>query len=180
MSLEGLREAILSEARRTADELMDTAQQQTASEEKRILQRAKKIEEDIIREAELEGTQKAGQLRQGAELTGRANVLRAKEEEMEQTRQALLKHVYTQDASALVESLLTLVPDEAGTIIPGEKHLKEVTKAARGMNIASKPIPDEGGFIFRGKTTELNVTISHLVDRLFKKHRAEIASILFS
>lgn len=180
MSLEGLREAILAEARQQADKLTSEAENQVSSEEQRILQRAKEIEEAIIREGESEGTQRAQQLHQQTELAGRAHVLQAKEVEIEKTKQVVLDQIYEQEPAPLIAALLKLVPDEGGTITAGEKHAAEVKKQASKLNVAATTIPNEGGFVFEGKYTELNVTVSHLVDRIFKKHRAEIASVLFS
>lgn len=179
MSLETLREAILAQARREADELTAQAQQQTEAEERRIMQRAGELEEDIVRTGEREGIQRAQQMHQQAELVGRAGVLRAKEEEIEKTKQVLLEQILEEDPAPLIKALLELIPDEDGKIIPGEKHAATVKKAAHGKNVASKAIPHDGGFIFEGETTELNVTVSNLVDHILKKHRAAIASVLF-
>ncbi|MBI1833946.1 MAG: hypothetical protein HYR90_03930 [Candidatus Andersenbacteria bacterium] len=180
MSFEELREAILKEAQQEAERTAASLKKTTTAEQDRIIQRAKALEETILHNAELEGGRQAQQLRQTVELESRSHVLEGKEEELKKTQQVFLQEILVQDGDDLVAALLTLVPEEDGVITPGEKHATLVKKLARGKKIADETIPNEGGFIFRGKTTELNVTTSHLVERLFKKHRAQIASMLFS
>lgn len=180
MSLDKLKETILAQAQEQADALGTTLQEKQTGEEQRMLSAAQEIEEAIVTKAENDAALAARRKRQETELHARANVLRAKEEELQETQKQILAKLLEEDPKPLLKALLELVPDEKGTIHAGEHHAKALHSLTKKHDIAAKTIPNEGGFTFTGKTAELNVTLSHLVESVFRKHRARIASTLFS
>lgn len=179
MSFEGLKTEILSQAKQEADKIAADLQTRTKSEESRILGRAQATEEEIIQDAEQEGAKQSRRMLQEADLAGKAAILKAKEEELKKTEEMLVQEFIDQDAEKTISALMALVPEEGGTITAGEKHLEQVKKAARGRKVLGETIQNEGGFIFRGDSIEINFTISHLVASLFRKNRSRIASTLF-
>ena len=180
MSFEGLKIEILSQAKEEAKKIAADLQARTKSEESRILARARAAEEEIIREAEQEGVRQSRKLLQETELAGRATILKAKEEELLKTQQLLVDELLNEGVSDTISALLDLLPDGAGEIVPGEVHANEVKKLAKKHTVSDQAIPGEGGFVFRGSSIEVNFTISHLVAAVFRRHRARIASRLFS
>jgi len=180
MSLTNLKKTILSQAQAQADEIAAQLQREQKAVENRIIARAQAIEDDIIKKAEHAAMLAARRKRQETELHARAGVLKAKEEELQETEKQILAQLLEEDPKPLLKALLKLVPDEKGTIQAGEHHAKALHALAGDHTIAKETIPGEGGFIFTGKTAELNVTLSHLVAATFRKHRANIAGALFS
>lgn len=180
MSLEALKKTILQEAQEEADAVAARLKEQQSSERQRILQRAQQMEEDIIGRAEREAALVARRRRQETELHARALVLRAKEEELQETQKQLLAKLLEEDPKPLLTALLKLVPEEKGIIHAGEHHAKAMRELVKHHDIAAKTLPGDGGFTFTGKKAELNVTLSHLVASVFRKHRTAIASTLFS
>lgn len=182
MSFEALQEAILAEAKQRADQISTQLAQRISAEEQRITARASALEEKVVTEAEVQADKQARRIRQEAELSGRALVLNAKQEELDQTKAELTKQLLEMNTNTLLSGLLKLVPAHTeGTIVPGQAHADALKKLIKGdLKLSDKSIKGEGGFIFQSKNSELNLTISHLVDRLFVKHRSQIAKILFS
>ncbi len=182
MSFDTLKEAILKEARAEAEQISSALNTQASEEKQRIADKARMIEEDVIAEAEHEADRRAKLVRQEAELGGRASVLQAKEQALTEAKEAFVKNVLEQDEAGikdLLKKLLATVGYTSGTIVPGEVHLSQLKDVAGAFDVDSESIPKEGGFIFRGEKVELNLTISHLADQLFQKHRAELAKMLF-
>lgn len=181
MSFESLQKTILDEAAMQAKQVKGEIEDQIESEKERISDLAHTIEDSVAQSAEMEGVMKARQIRQEAELDGRADVLRAKQEELETTKVALREKLLSADSDVLLKALLSLVPKESGTIVAGDVHAEQLRDLMPdGCSFAEKTIQNEGGFIFTSEHTELNVTISHLIDQLFITHRADIARELFS
>lgn len=180
MSLEKLQEAILEQAEQDASAIATQLQEEKSAEEARILARAQNVEQTIIDSAEREAQNLARRKRQQTELDGRSAVLNAKEDELQQTKQELFTKLANEDAKDLIKKLAKHVPDEKGTIVAGELHKAEVASVLdKKHTIAKEVIPGEGGFVFRGKDTEINLTLGHLVDTLFRKYRTRLASLLF-
>jgi vacuolar-type H+-ATPase subunit E/Vma4 len=179
-----LKETILAEARQQAQAVSDKIRQQTKAEEQRIAEQARQLEETIIRQAEQEGMRRARQLHQETELQARAAVLRAKEVELTKTKQMLVEQMLSmnnQQTTHLLQDLLKLIPDEAGTIVAGSIHRSQLEPLLpKTLKLAQGDLTGEGGFVYRSQSAELNLTISHLVDRLFVKHRSGIARTSFS
>lgn len=181
MSFETLQEAILTEARQRADQVSTQLTERAHAEEQRITARAQDMQEKIVFDAERDGDNQARRIRQEAELSGRALVLNAKQEELDATKARLADKILKEDATALLKGLLALVPDTEGTIVPGEVHASALKKLVKGkLKLSDTSIKGEGGFLFQAKDSELDATVGHLIDRLFVKHRAQIAKILFS
>lgn len=180
MSLQNLKKTILTQAQTQANAIAADLQQAHKTQEDRIIARAQEIEDAIIRQAEHEAMLAARRKRQETELHARAGVLKAKEEELQKTQKQILANLLEEDPKPLLKALLALVPSEKGTITAGEHHAKALHALVKDHTIAKETIPNEGGFIFTGKTAELNVTLSHVVASVFRKHRARIAGTLFS
>ncbi|MEX1112735.1 MAG: hypothetical protein WEC84_04700 [Candidatus Andersenbacteria bacterium] len=181
MSFESLQEAILTEARQRASRVQAEISQRSEAEKQRITDRAMAMEEAIISEAQAEGEKQARRARQEAELSGRALVLNAKQEELDATKAALAEELTASNSKELLARLLSLVPKTAGTIVPGEKSADELRKLVKGDHkLAEKTLKGQAGFVFRSSDSELNLTIEHLVNQLFIKHRAALAKMLFS
>lgn len=185
MSFETLQTAILEEARGRAASVMENWRDRTRTEEKRIRQSARELEEEIIRAAEARGSQEAKRLRQERVLEAKAFILRAKQEELEATQQAVTENILSWDEAKtrnLLEGLLMLLTDRTdGTLIPGSYHaelLKKLTDE-QGIDCSEDVVNDDGGFIYRTPTSEFNVTIRNLVAQIFARHRAELAGRLF-
>lgn len=182
MSFERLQEAILTQARVRADEVSREYNTSIEKEETRIKDRAVLLEEEIINAANAEGAAAARKLHQETELSARSSVLTAKQEELAATREAFIEHVISSADKAMIKSLLNLLPSKDGEIVPGEKHKDLVSSAAKsaGYKVSSETISDDGGFVYRDASTEMNLTVRHLAEAVFSRHRAEIAQILFS
>ncbi len=180
MSYESLKDALLTEAATQADEVAERFNDQLKSEQERIAQRAKGAEEEIIAQAEADGEVEASRLHQEHQLAAKANVLVAKQEELDATQAKVTEEILDWDDAAtddLLEHLLKLAPDGA-ELTAGAKHADALKKAG-AKNITSETISGDGGFIARAADEEVNLTIAHLVAQLFIRHRAVIAAQLF-
>ena len=182
MSFETLKKAILTEASQQVAAVEDRFAEQIAQKEGRIKERAKSQEEEIIRQAESEGETESRRLHQEHQLAAKANVLEAKQEELNTTRDEAIKQLLAQDAAAtkeLLESLLKFAPADA-TLIPGSEHADALKQVAKQATVAEETVANDGGFIARSAKEEVNLTIRHLVQQLFIRHRADIAQKLFT
>lgn len=180
MSYEALQEALLKEAATQADEVSARFKEQLATEKKRITERAKAVEEEIIRQAEANGDTEASRLHQEHQLAAKANVLVAKQEELDATQEQVVQDILGWDdaeTSKLLTHLLSLAP-EGAEITAGANHADALKKAG-AKNVSGDTIKDDGGFIARAADEEVNLTIRHLVAQLFIRHRAAIAAQLF-
>lgn len=184
MSFEQLQQTIQNEAQQKIDEINNYYDQQVATEENRIKERANQIEAEITSQAEKNGQMEAQRLHQSAQLKARAEVLTAKQSELDkvlsQAKEEILQK-NEEETSNIISSLFELLPDEKGVIIAGEKHLPIIQKIAKQKDIPVKEevIKDEGGFVFKGERMEFNATMSHLLKQIFDHKRSEIANILF-
>lgn len=183
MSFERLKEAILAEAAARRGAIQEHHQQKLMAERTRIKKAARALEEHIITAAEQEGVAAARRLRQEQQLTAKARVLTAKQAELTATQTAAAQRILDWDAAhttKLLKKLLALLPDEPGTIIPGKTHQEQLKKLVPSKyTVSTKTVPG-GGFIYQAAHSEINLTIEHLVQQLFSRHRAEIAKELFS
>lgn len=186
MSFAQLREALMAEAEEQAAQIRQRYDEQYAHEEARIKDRVRTREEQLITDAKEAATLEAKRQRQHAQLTARADVLRAKQAELERILQLLHQDILgwnERETTALLTALLELLPSDHkdGTLVAGSHHadlLRSLVKR-HGYHVASDTLPDEGGFLYRGSDTEINLTLSYLVQQLFARHRARIAQILF-
>tara|TARA_Y100000310_G_C20592972_1_gene769032 strand:- start:471 stop:1013 length:543 start_codon:yes stop_codon:yes gene_type:complete len=180
VSYESLKDALLTEAATQADEVAARFNDQLKSEKERIAQRAKGAEEEIIAQAESLGEVEASRLHQEHQLAAKANVLVAKQEELDETQTKVVDEILAWDGAAtgdLLTHLLKLAPADA-ELTAGAKHADALKKAG-AKNVASETISGDGGFIARAANEEVNLTIRHLVAQLFIRHRAAIAAQLF-
>lgn len=185
MSFDALAKAITTTAKTEAAAVTQRYAEQAAKEQQRITAAAQALEESILQEATSAGQLAATRSHQDQLLTTKADILAAKQQALTSVEQALVEQLLTQDdaaTSTLVKALLALLPDTVGTIVAGERHAEAVAKAAAGSKhtVAQETIADDGGFIYHNDTTELNLTITELVHRVFTTHRATLAQTLFS
>lgn len=181
MSYETLKQALLQEAQNQADAISEDFAAKAAKEQQRIQDRAQATEETLIAQATAEGAAIASRLHQEHQLTAKANILIAKQTELETTQAQVISTILAWDKAAtkaLLSDLLKHAPKDA-EIIAGQLH-HSVLKAARATNIADETIANEGGFIARSPHEESNLLISHLVAQLFVRHRAAIAQQLLT
>ncbi len=186
MSFAGLESAILEEAKQRVDSIRDQYEKQYRKEEQRVTAEARELEENIISQAQEKARMEAQRLHQTTQLKAKADILKAKQEELLKTQEEVTRKILAWDAhqtGRLMGALMELMPtDDGGIITAGESQAEIVEQAAqeKGLKVLKKKISGEGGFIFRGQRTEFNLTISHLVDQLFIAHRTSIAQFLFS
>lgn len=181
MSYETLKKTLLAAATAQAAALTKTYKQQAGLEEQRITDRARAIEEEIIQRASSEAEAAPRQLHQQYQLTAKANVLLAKQAELDATKEAVVQTIFGWDDATteqLLRELLTLASKDA-TITAGAVHVAMLKKMGV-KHIIADTIANEGGFIARTADEEANLTISHLVATLFTSHRAAIAARLFT
>jgi|GEM_PF-3428581 V/A-type H+/Na+-transporting ATPase subunit E len=184
MSFDQLQQAILDEAKQQIDEINNRYEKELSTEEERIKQRAQGIEEEIVSRTEKEGQMEAQRLHQSAQLEARADVLAAKQSELDKVLANASAEIIAWDKTqtkSLITSLFELVPETEGTITAGSAHEEIVKELAekKGLKVNKKVIENEGGFIFKGDKSELNATISHLLKQLFEGERSKIAKTLF-
>ena len=184
MSFAALQQALFTEGKKQVAVVRSKYQKQIAQEEERISRQARELEEAIIERANETGKLKARRIHQVAQLKAKADILTTKQDVLLKARDRVTQSVLAWDeakARRLIETLLGLVSEESGTIAAGQVHENLVRQLAekRGLQVAQETLEGEGGFIFRSKRSELKVTVSHLVELLFKQTRAEMAQILF-
>ena len=184
MSFEQLQQAILDEAKKQIDEINNRYEREFEGEENRIKARAKRAEEEIIVRSEKEGQMEAQRLHQSAQLAARAEILRAKQAELDKVlarAQTTIIEWDKEQIRLLIGLLFKLVPEKEGVVIAGSAHAEIVRELAKekGLKVEDQTIENDGGFVFKGDRTELNATVSHLLKQLFEHERAEIAKVLF-
>jgi len=184
MSFDKLQQTIFDEAKKQIGSINDQADKTFASEEARIKEKAQAVEESIIGQAEKEGQQNAQRLHQSAQLKGRAQVLRAKQEELDEVLTKAYKEIVSWDkgdTTLLINALLDLVGKEKGVISPGTAHAEVVRGLAtkRGFKVTERMIEEDGGFVLKSDKTEINLSVKHLLKQLYERNRAEIARVLF-
>lgn len=160
MSFPALQEKILGEATAKASAIAEQGALEKAKEQERAMRDLREMEERAIAHAEQQAQHAARIIHQSAELSGRASVLIAKQEEIAAARQAfleMLRNLPDSDKKNLLASLQKLLPDMEGKT---EEH-------------------EDGGLVFQGKGIAVDLTFPHLADRLFWKYRSEIARALF-
>jgi len=140
------------------------------------------IEEEIIEHAQLDGTRQAQRLHQDAQLSAKADILHVKQEELETTEQNVVQVIMAWDApktKALLEALMGLLPDEGGSVTAGDVHKEQVGSLAklRGLTVQDDIVATDGGFVYHSKRTELDLTVRHLVRRLFISRQKTINSL---
>lgn len=184
MSFEQLKEAILAEAQAKVQEIEQRYGAQRRSEESRIAGEARKAEEDIIAAAGVRGDREAARAQQERQLAAKSAVLAAKQAELETAQKLAADKLLSQDedsASRMLKSLLSHLPEEEGQIIPGEVYREELgAMLPANLKLAEESIPGDGGFIYRSKQTEINLSLRHLMAQVFERHKAQLAKTLFS
>ena len=184
MALKDLQQAILAKAQERARHISEREAEIFAKEEARIAAQARRIEEDIMNAAQTTADTQAAKIHQAARLEAKAEVLRAKQAELEQVKAEAVKSILGwkgDQLTMLLERCFRELNTNEGLIIPGEYHEDAVRKLAKKhhLKVSDKSISNEGGFIHRGEDSETNFTIHHLVEQIFHHHRAQIAKILF-
>lgn len=183
MSLLALKEAILSQASAEAHAIKEQSSVRVSEEQKKTTAQLRELEEGIVGQARKEGQRQSRMIHQQAELSGRALILNAKQEELEKTSGAFVAHLLALDAHAgkeLHESLLNTLHQAKGVIVAGEYSKEILAVCATSHELSKEILKNEGGFIFKGKNVEINCTFSHLSKQIFWDYRASIARELFS
>lgn len=160
MSLPVLQEKILGEAKAQASAIAKQGDLELAKERELAMGELRELEERIVADAKNRALLASRIIHQKAELSGRASVLEAKQEEIAATRQAfleMLQNLPDAEKKQLLASLKKLLPDTEGKT---ENH-------------------EDGGFVFHGKGIAVDLTFPQLTDRIFWKYRAEISRALF-
>lgn len=184
MSFEQLQEVLWVEAKQQLARINDQYDKELKAEEKRIQAEARRIEEDIITEAEREGQQEGQRLHQVAQLKARADVLLTKQTELENVLEEAKKTILgwpEAERKEMVQHLLSFVEEDEGELYPGEidENIVRQIGEKKGFKVKKETIKGEGGFIYRGDKTEMNLTVGALLRQLFDSQRAEIARVLF-
>lgn len=185
MSFAEFENTVLQQAQQRAEAVQVSFARQLAVEENKVKQQAMALETGIINRGEAEAERQASQLRQAAHLAARADVLSAKQAELDELGQAFADELNRATGEAgknMMAAWLKSLPAEAGTIVPGEHHAEILrTLALRpGFELSGQAIPGEGGFLYRSARVEVNLTTSNIVAQLLVRHRAELAGIVFS
>ncbi|MEO6078072.1 MAG: hypothetical protein ABIP54_04760 [Candidatus Andersenbacteria bacterium] len=183
MSLLALKEAIIAQATADAAAIAQQSSARVSDEQQKTTTALRELEEGIVQQAREEAVRQARIIHQKAELSGRALILNAKQEELETTANAFVAHLLKLDAKqskSLHESLVTTLPKTKGVIIAGEYSKEMLAGIKMEHELSKEVIKNTGGFIFKGKNVEINSTFSHLAKQVFWDHRAEIAHELFS
>ncbi len=160
MSFPALQEKILDEATAKASAIAERGSLELAQEQERAMRNLREMEERVVAHAEQQAQHATRIIHQKAELSGRASVLVAKQEEITAAKGAflaMLQEFPEAEKKKLLASLKNLLPETEGKT---EDH-------------------EDGGFVFRGKGIEVNLTFPQLADRLFWKYRADISRVLF-
>lgn len=181
MSYETLKKTLLATTTKQAKAVTLTYQQQADLEQQRIAARARALEEEIIKRATSETEAAQSQLRQQHQLTAKANVLLAKQAELDATRDAVVNTILAwndDETEQLLRDLLSITPKDA-TITAGAAHAA-VLKKLGVKHLTTETIANDGGFIARAADEEANLTIRHLVATIFTGHRSAIAAQLFT
>lgn len=161
MSLAVFKEKILTQASTDAERLLHDNTNRVKEVRDNATHDIRMLEEDVIAVATKEAHRQARSIHQYAELEGRSLVLEAKQRELQKTKDALLLELASlseQQKQELYTVLLALVPKAHGEVIP----------------------QSDGGLIYRGESIEINLSLSQLVEQLFRMYRSEIAKELFS
>ncbi len=185
MSFDKLKQALLDEATKQINTINDGYRRDLLREEERIKKHAVEIKEGIINNAQEEGVRQAKRLHQTAQLQARVDILREKQKELDVTIKQATEKILAWDSSEakmMIADLMNLVPDEEGEIVAADIHRELVVKEAKKkkLPVSDERIKNDGGFVYKGKEIEQNLLISHLVQSLFERHRADIAKILFA
>lgn len=185
MAWDDLKENILTVAREESDAVSARWREKLKSEEARIQQQARAIEEQIIDEAHRQGQQQAQRRRQEHQLSAKAHVLEVKQRELEQTAKEAYAAILAWDeteATRWLAGLIKSLPSRDGKIIPGSHHRGMVASLLEGKKyvISREGMPDEGGFRWQGASAEVDFTLHRLVAARFERRRAEIARQLFA
>lgn len=184
MSFEQLQETILSQAKAKVEKIERRYAQQRHDEEKRITQQARQAEESIIEAAQVRGDREAARVQQERQLAAKSAVLEAKQKELAIAQEKAVERVLAQsseETEELLKSLMQYVPKDKGVLIPGERHRAALEKILPGtVELSEEEIPEDGGFIYRSRQTEINLTVRNLLNLVFERHRADLAKILFT
>lgn len=175
---------MLAEADTRADAIRAGFAARIRQESERIANLAREQEEAIIEAGEQQGQQAARRLHQERQLAAKAAVLQAKQQALQALQADAIKEILAwpaRETKSLLTALLELLPDTPGLLTPGEHSAETLSPlVARGPHrLAKEVIPADGGFIYRTRSTEMNLTISHLVEQLCRRRRAELARELF-
>ena len=185
MSFNGLKKTILAEADLLAAEATASLSQRQKIAERRITTKAQELEEEIIRAGESAGEQEAKRLYQDSHLAAKAQVLTAKQQELDELREAVVDEILGWDATqtkAMLKALLEQLPEPGGTITAGATQADILAELADTyqLTINKRRIPNDGGFIWQSKLMEINLTVRYLTAQLFKRRRSDLAKLLFS
>lgn len=185
MSLTKLQEKIIQDATAKAAEITKSFAAQKAEREEKVRDAARKLEEDIIDQAQKEAEYISTRALQDAKMNMRSKILHDKQKQLDVLEQAFLQQLLDmpkEESKAMIEKLLKHVPKkEKGTIVAGEvsHHAVEKLCDSKEHTVAKEVIAGEGGFIFRGDKSEVDLTFTNLVRQVFLHHRSEIAHVLF-
>ena len=184
MSFASLKEKIVGQATQKLEIERDKFAKEFLEEEDRIKLQARQTEEVVIADAESRAKQEAKRLHQAAQLKARADILQAKQEELDAVLQDSIEEVLNwneTDTRKLLEALFGLVPGTEGVVAAGDKHEKLVREMAKkeGLTVSDQTIAGTGGFLYSGSSTEINLTVHYIVAQSFSRGRSGIARILF-
>lgn len=187
MALEDIIKKINSDSQNEIKEIQKTTEEKILSLENEAKQENKAIQSNLMAKFK----EKAGKYLENAvsETNGylKNEILKKKQELIDKFYRKMsleIPELPQKDYSAFLASLLSKIPNEEKMeIICAKKDknlIAEIMKKNKStQKLSDKTIERSGGFIARGKETEINATIETLIGQLKEKTIIDINKLLF-
>ncbi len=186
MSLETLRERILSDAEKEADALVSSAKEKAASIEAAAEEEAQKNRAEEEREV----GERIEAMREGSRATVR---LEAKKYDLAERRRVIdtiyaraldaLFKLGEKESMELLELLLSEYAKEGDEVALSEDYpypaAAEKRIAKMGYKVSSKRAKIRGGFYLYGKKCDRDISYAALIEEDREKNQAELAAKIF-
>lgn len=188
MALENIIKKISSDSENEIREIQKTTEEKILSLENKADQENKAIQSNLMAKFK----EKAGKYLENAanEANGylKNEILKKKQELIDKFYRKMsleIPELPQKDYSTFLASLLIKIPsEEKMEIICAKKDknlIAEIMKKSKSaQKLSDKTIERSGGFIARGKETEIDATMETLIGQLKEKTIIEIGKILFS
>lgn len=186
MALDNIKNAILEEAKKIADEQKKEGDEKIEIIKKKWQEKIEEKKKNIITDTNRKTNQKIQQAQFKTQSETQFLILDQKKKIIEKVFDLALEKLSNFDETKIENLLIKLIsqlPSDGGKLIPvsgWENRLKKaLLKSGRKYEISSKVTKGLGGFIFESESIEINQTFEALVENEKEKTMLAVSKVVF-
>ncbi len=187
MALDDIRNSILEEARKNADNYYSEGLKKVEAVKNEWIEKIENRKNELMKSAEKKINQKIQQVQFRNQTKHNAQVIQEKYAKIDKVYDLAMQQLVSQSTEEQLSFLIKIInklPDGEGEIIPSDssKDLlrKAIEKSNKSLLISDNSFESKGGFIYKSKQIEMNYSFENIIHELRQQTETEVIQKLFN